>query len=212
MKDFKVKITFKNNKLLSAIENAGYDSVASFAKAVNYNINSMYKLVNMKQSPFTPKTNKPAKMVQDVCLFLGKTLNELFPEECMYNNKLNENVFECEVDSLDVNKFLSHTTFDDPFKLLHFKECVHLLGDAINTLPYVEQLVVVSRFGIDCDQLSLEKTSEQLYDNPKVHNHSMSHMSKERVRQIENNGLKKLSKYFKSKLRNPDDMYNKMLD
>ena len=55
MKDYRVKIQIRNDRLLSAIEGMGYDSVAKFCKKFNLEYQRTTEVIRGKLKPLNEK-------------------------------------------------------------------------------------------------------------------------------------------------------------
>ena len=80
MKEFRLKVSVRNNLLLSAIEEQGYKSVAEFERACEIGIGSINNLVAMRDAPILQngEFSQNAKLVMEV---LGAAPMDLWTEQ-----------------------------------------------------------------------------------------------------------------------------------
>lgn len=130
MKDFRVTITVKNNLLMSAIEEAGYDSAASFARAYAVGYERLNKYLNLKESPIG-SDGDIKQSAELICDALGKNLHEIFPERFM-EKCLARNSLTVMVDEDGLQGMLASNA--SPMRAIVHDEVNKALQDAIKTL------------------------------------------------------------------------------
>lgn len=166
-KDFSIKVTVRNGRLLNAIRE-NYDSVAAFSRALGRNVNSVNKLVTMKDKPF--KLKGWTELALDVAAFLRRDPEDLWPEY-MREVQLQRCTAELTADLHEVQAIQNSTS---PEKQIAQLDAVKLLAEALTPR---ELKVIKCRF---VDQLSLEETGKKLG------------VSSERMRQLEAKALRKM--------------------
>jgi len=77
MKDYRIKITIRNERLLHPIEKMGYKSVAEFCKDKNLNISRVYKILN-GQCPPIDKNNNLKPYVIELLGILNINIDDAF--------------------------------------------------------------------------------------------------------------------------------------
>jgi len=77
MKDYRVKITIRNERLLSAIEEKGFVSVNQFCIAYNLPYQQITEVINGKQKPID-KSNNIIKVVENLLEILQLSVDEAF--------------------------------------------------------------------------------------------------------------------------------------
>jgi len=159
-KDFSIKVTVRNGRLLSAIRE-NYDSVAAFARALGKSSQTVNSLVTMREKPF--KIKGWTQLALDVSAFLNKDPEELWPEY-MREVQLQRSTAELNADLNEVQAIQNSTS---PEKQIAQLDTVKLLAEALNPR---ELKAIQYRF---VDQLTLVETAEKLGVSP------------ERMRQIE---------------------------
>jgi RNA polymerase sigma factor (sigma-70 family) len=166
-KDFSIKVTVRNGRLLSAIRE-NYDSVAAFARASGKSAQRLNSLVTMREKPF--KTKGWTELALDVATFLNKDPEELWPEY-MREVQLQRCTAELNADLNEVQAIQSSASLEKQIAQL---DAVKLLADALNPR---ELQAIKYRF---VDQLTLDEAGEKLG------------VSRERMRQIECKALRKM--------------------
>jgi len=177
MKDYRIKITIRNERLLSAIEAMGCVSVRSFCIKYNLEYVGTAGIVNGKFKPIN-KHGHLNNRVKNLLEILGLSVNEAFTPrqlEGFRNNSYQIKIKESELKQLV-----------DPIKN---QEQKHLESDVKDTLNKImgerlsprEERVVRMRFGIGMDT---EHTLEECATHFDV--------TKERIRQIEKKALRRL--------------------
>lgn len=105
MKDFRITVTIRNNRLLSAIEDAGYDSALKFASSFDIPYAQVLKYLGLKLSPIKMDgTIRPDAEL--ICDALGKNLHEIFPERFM-DKCLERNSMNMEMDQVDFSRMIT---------------------------------------------------------------------------------------------------------
>ena len=179
MKEFRLKVSVRNNLLLSAIEEQGYKSVAEFERACEIGIGSINNLVAMRDAPILQngEFSQNAKLVMEV---LGAAPTDLWTEQQL-TIKLKTNSGERAIDANLVQHLLeqkSRTEYlPSPEESLLAAETAAIVEQVLCTLKPREKDILQERFGKD---LTLQE----------VGNHHG--LSKERIRGIESKALRKL--------------------
>lgn len=182
MKAFRIKVSVRNNLMLSAIEAAGYKSVADFERAAELRCGAVNSLVAMRDCPINAsgEFSLIAKAIMEV---LGAAPTDLWtPDQLVM--KLKRNVGWKEVD-MDVGQFralLQHhqqeaAYLPAPDDEVMQIETARLIDDLLaNKVPDRERLAIR---GIMNDE-TLETIGKRL------------NVTKERIRQILIKGLRRL--------------------
>ena len=179
MKEFRLKVSVRNNLLLSAIEEQGYKSVAEFERACGLGMGRINNLVAMREAPISTsgEFSKNAKLVMEV---LGAAPTDLWTEQQL-TIKLKTNSGERAIDANLVQHLLeqkSRTEYlPSPEESLLAAETAAIVEQVLGTLKPREKDILQERFEKD---LTLEE----------VGNHHG--LSKERIRGIESKALRKL--------------------
>jgi len=187
MKEFRLKVSVRNNLLLSAIEAQGYVSVAEFERACGLGMGRINNLVAMREAPSSTsgEFSKNAKLVMEV---LGAAPTDLWTEQQL-TIKLKTNSGERAIDANLVQHLLEQKNRTDylpsPEDSLLAAETSAIVNEVLGTLKPREKDILVERFEKD---LTLEE----------VGNHHG--LSKERIRGIESKALRKLQHESRSKI------------
>jgi RNA polymerase sigma factor (sigma-70 family) len=184
MKAYRVKVSVKNNLLLSAIEGAGFKSIAEFERSAELRIGAVQGLVAMRDCPIgqTGEFGRVAKVVMEV---LGAAPTDLWtPEQLML--KLRTNIGWREVD-MDIGQFQALarqqgeqiSALPSPEDALLKIETARVVNDLLanRTKPNEEKVL---RGMMSDEEMTLEDMGKNLG------------VSRERVRQIEKRGLRRL--------------------
>ena len=179
MKEFRLKVSVRNNLLLSAIEAQGYTSVAEFERACGLGMGRINNLVAMREAPISTsgEFSKNAKLVMEV---LGAAPTDLWTEQQL-TIKLKTNSGERAIDANLVQHLLEQKSQTDylpsPEDSLLAAETSAIVNEVLGTLNPREKEVLHQRFSNDA-------TYE---DVSKIHG-----VTRERSRQIELKALRKL--------------------
>ena len=79
MKDYRVKITIRNDRLLNAIENKGIPSVRQFCKLYQLDYNRVVQIVSGKVKPLND-LGRPIRLVEQIIDILDISLEDAFTE------------------------------------------------------------------------------------------------------------------------------------
>jgi RNA polymerase sigma factor (sigma-70 family) len=186
MKEYRIKVTVRNNLLLSAIEEAGYKSQSEFARSCGLIPQEVNALVALRNAPinsdgvFTPT----AKTVMEV---LGACPTDLWTEEQL-TMELRRNTIDKELSKEAILQALQYEggsllELASPDTGINKSQEKQIIESVIDTLTPRESKVIKLRFGIS----NVENDGETLES---VGN--MFKLTKERVRQIEAKALRKL--------------------
>ena len=178
MKDYQITLKIKNNIMLTAMKKAGFDTAASLSRATGVcQITTGYYL-NLVTTPYNKRKKDGLfkQTILDISRVLKTLPEDLFPpqhlKKALSKNKLTTEVSLSELECITNNS--------NPEKLIEFKEQKNEIDASLSTLNDRENFVIKRRFGIDCDEKTLEECSNALG------------ITRERVRQIEAKGLRKL--------------------
>jgi len=190
MKDYRVKITIKNNKLLSAIEELGYTSVIKFSEVVGISPGSIYELLNMKKGAYSLATNKLRPVVESLCLFLGKSIEDIFPVDNI-DKPLKTNHVMLEMDKPQVGHLLTNSESINPLKLLEDKEQLNLITKCLNQLDPRHAECIRLRFGLGCEPHTYKRIGELIPRDERSYRGEGA-LTTERTRQIMLTAMRKL--------------------
>jgi RNA polymerase sigma factor (sigma-70 family) len=186
MKEYRVKVTVRNNLLLSAIEDAGYKTQAEFARSCDIPMTAVNELVAMRKAPIGSDGEfiYSAKAVMEA---LGACPTDLWTEEQL-TMELRRNTVEKELSKEAVMQALqwegaSNLEISAPGDRLQHEQRKQVIETVLDTLTPRESKILKLRFGIsnvENDGATLEKIG------------SIFRVNKERIRQLEARALRKL--------------------
>jgi RNA polymerase sigma factor (sigma-70 family) len=177
MKDYRVKITVRNDRILSKIESE-YVSVRNFCMAMNLEYQRITDLIR-GTSPINAK-GEIRELVKKLMEALGCSIDELFTEKQL-KGFVSHNKFETKVDEKDLMKIKQDIK---PLELGMMEQDVTKVLNKIfhKFLTPREERVIRMRFGIGTwSDSTLEEVGLQF------------EVTQERIRHIEQNAMKKLS-------------------
>lgn len=182
--EYRIKVTVRNNLLLTALENAGYSSVSAFCKAAGIGQTAMGRLIAMKDPPLL-NTGEFSALAKKVMEELCALPTELWTPEQL-TMKLTTNVAQRELDMNGMRAALGMNAAD-VFQMLEVDDSLFdeerkaKVMEVVDSLTPRERKVLVMRFGLDgCKEHTLEEIAP------------MFEVGRERIRQIEAKALRKL--------------------
>lgn len=179
MSDYRVKITIRNDRILSKIEELGFDSVVKFCKHTGMHWSYITQVISGKITPLD-KNGEIRKHVKILLENLDMTLEEAFTEKQLEG--FAKNSFEKKIKEDRLLKLIN------PINNLETRAIESDVKDKINKILFEhlrpkERYVIARRYGFT-DEHWIPTYSEVGLDLK---------ISTERVRQIEQKGLKRLS-------------------
>lgn len=182
--EYRVKVSVRNNLILTAIEEAGYTSVSHFCRSNGINLASMHNMIGLKLSPIG-KGGEFCKVAKQTMEALCLCPTDLWTSEQL-NMSISSNAREFSVEEDELLKIMTGgisdmLNGDDPEKEIKHSYIKNSVNEAISSLTPREEEVLKLRFGIDNgEELTLEEVGHH-FD-----------VSKERIRQMEMKALRKL--------------------
>ena len=184
MKEYRIKVTVRNNLLLSAIEDAGYKTQAEFARAIDLHVGDVNSLVALRSAPINSdgEFTRIAKAIMEA---LGACPTDLWSEEQL-TMQLRKNTSEKELSREAMIMALEGNCqnlieFESADELMEKDDFKRLVNDCLNSLSPREAKVLRLRFGLDSEN---ERTLDEVGNIFK--------MTKEAIRQIEAKALRKM--------------------
>jgi len=176
MKDYRVTVKVRNNRLLKAIEDAGGSTGQKWCEANGLGYARVNSLINMTSSPLAAEGDLYPDAAR-LCDVLGKLPEDLWSNEQLY--PLERNFSEMEMDHAQVVAMLpAEQQFYLPdFSDLEQAQTKALVSQALSTLTPREQEVIRMRFE---DDLTLAECAKRLG------------VTQGRIRQIEIKAMRKL--------------------
>lgn len=182
MNEYRVKVTVRNNLLLSAIEAAGYKSQADFERSAGIRYGGASQFISLRARPINQDGEfKPvAKQIMEV---LGAAPSDLWTDQQLMM-KLKTNTGERTIGEDQVQYILENhlqaMTLPNPEDAAENAETVDIVAHVLDSLTKREANALRLRFGIGCDEHTLEEAGKVL------------NVTRERMRQIEAKALRKL--------------------
>lgn len=173
--DYRLRIKVQNNRLASAIELAGYGSVAAFSRACGVYGSDVGELLNLR-APAVCKDGTWREVAVKIAAFLMYELPDLFPED-MQALELQRNEVYVAMTRDQVAALLP-----GPEQACAAQQVRERLLAAVELLPPRQAVVITERFGLGGPARTLADVAETLG------------VSRERVRQLEARALRNLRK------------------
>jgi RNA polymerase sigma factor (sigma-70 family) len=183
MDEYRIKITVRNNLLLSAIEAAGFDrhgALGKFADECGISRSELSALISFRDRPICRDGtfSHPAKAIMEV---LGAAPSDLWTDEQL-NMQLVRNTGEMTIgrDRLGelLGEHIENMTLPNPEDVAIQSELEQLCSDVIKSLPEKEAAVLRYRFGHE--EMTLEDVAQKF------------NVGRERIRQIESKALRRI--------------------
>ena len=105
MSDYRVRISIRNERLLSAIEEAGYPSARQCSIANGYPEPYVGQLVSGSRKPLNSKTGKPTEFCKEVLKILGKNIEDCFTPRQLQGFK--KSSYQIKVDEKELKQLVS---------------------------------------------------------------------------------------------------------
>ena len=186
--EYRIKVTVRNNLILSAIENAGHKSVTAFCRHVGLGITAMTELIGMRKPPINAngEFNPIAKLLMEELCALP---TDLWTSEQL-TLKLARNSAQRSVSAegmraalgMHAEEMLELMKPDDLDENVLKHEMVTVVQEQLDSLTPRESKVLRMRFGIGCEEYTLEEVGK------------MFDVGSERIRQIEAKALRKMKR------------------
>lgn len=175
MSDYRVRISVRNARLLSAIEQAGHRPGAQFAAAVGISYGgSLLPYLNLTRSPLTPD-GLLRECAWALCDFLNASPSDLWSDAQLQPLEKNHSSIDLDADS--VQTLACGPASTDPIRLASHAQASRIIQDALDSLTPREANVIREHFFADS---TLDEIAERM------------EITRERVRQIEVKALRKL--------------------
>lgn len=177
MKDYRIKITIRNDRLLSAIEGMGHESVMSFCKKYNLPYTSTNDLISGKKPPLKDDGSLTTRC-KDLLEILGVSIEEAFTERQMEG--FSKTTFETKVKEKDLLQIVNPAK-NQEVKAIEADVSSKISEIMSKCLSPREEKVIRMRYGINPDKhcYTYEETGLAFS------------ITRERVRQIETKALNK---------------------
>jgi len=176
MNDYRVKITIRNEKLLTAMEGMGYKSVAEFSRNQGLNGARVNEIINGKITPLDKEGN-PKELTKEILEILNLTIEKAFTEKQLKGFK--KHTFEVKIEEEKLLQIINPAE-NQEIKVIE-QEVKSKLYEILSTLTPREEKILRMRFGIGMNtDHTLEEVGRKFF------------VTRDRIRQIEDKALRKL--------------------
>jgi RNA polymerase sigma factor (sigma-70 family) len=192
MEEFNLKVTVRNNLVLTAINNSGYTNLAKFAKDNRLSLGLLYDTINLKRPPML-QTGEFSPFAMKLMETLGACPTDLWTNEQL-TMKLKRNTSYRELGTEELQKCLQSSArsligLDYCEQEAEEQEAEEIIEGMVDSLTPREARVLRLRFGLDGeDEHTLEEIAEKIG------------FTRERVRQVEAKALRKMRNPSRSKI------------
>jgi len=176
--DYRVKITIRNNRILTRMEEKGYPTIISFSKAIGIAYTQIQGVISGKTKPISKKGTiiSPVKIMLDA---LDLSLEDAFTERQLKG--FNKNSFEV---TMDENQIHSITSPVKNTELLAMEQNVHsTLKNLMIKILKPRENMLIEKFYFQ--NKNLKELAEE------------SNLTRARIDQIIKKALFKLSKHYR---------------
>lgn len=180
MKDYKVDIKVRNNRIIKAIEESGGQVGQKWCEENKIGYASLNSLINLEVSPLKRNKIDLTITAYKLCELLNKSPNELWSDEQI--NPLQTNKISIELKTDQIKRLVNYEE-TDPTELFALTEMKDKIHTALDSLPKLERNILKMRF---FDNMTLSEIAEEIDKSP------------QRVIQIESKALRKLRHPTKS--------------
>ena len=149
MKEYRVELKVKNNLLLTAIENAGFKSIAEFSRDIGVHMQSIHRLITLKEAPLKQDGTFTAT-AQKLLDYFCALPEDLWSEEQLWNT-LTTNKGQVLLDKHQMS-VLTYGGDEETLSLedmVHKKEIQEKVHEVLHTLSPKEAKIIKMRYGMD---------------------------------------------------------------
>ena len=181
-----VKVSIRNNLIIRAIHKAGYRNVSQFCEQNGMAKTQLTELISFRTPPLTKEGEfrEPAKKLMEGLCALPTELwtAEQLTMELKRNTSTKEVDLNAMLSVLGINteEALQMIEPPKPDEVLEEKEKAQVVGEMLDSLTPREARVLRMRFGIGCEEHTLEEAGKKL------------NVTKERIRQMESKAMRKM--------------------
>tara|TARA_R100001082_G_scaffold30936_1_gene15586 strand:- start:58 stop:735 length:678 start_codon:yes stop_codon:yes gene_type:complete len=144
MTDYRIKITIRNERILSVMEEKGFESVAKFCKAYNLDYVRVAEVIRGKIKPLNQK-GVPIKLVEDMLDILDMSLEEAFTDRQLQG--FHKTTMQTKVTEKQIKKLINPIRNQE--QLLIEKDVKNSISSVLSTLAPRYERVIRLRYGLD---------------------------------------------------------------
>lgn len=160
MKDFRLNIKIRNNRMVERREALGL-SAPAFAEKIQIRYPTYLDLENMKRSPVNKRTGQLTENAIKIMIGLGATDEELWPDQIL---AIKKNTIEKRYDFEEMmalsGRFSSISAMPQLNEYRNDTDVRKLISET-KTLTSAQLRRLLLYFGIDCDQMSMSEIAEK---------------------------------------------------
>ena len=197
MKDYRVKVTIRNERLLSVMEEKGHESVAAFCKAYKLSAPFVRDVINGRKPPLD-RNKEILPTVKELLDILSLTVEQAFTPRQLQGFR--KNTFEVKVEEKQLKQLVNPVRNHE--MLMMEKDTSHTLNVMLGELNPREEKIVRMLHGIG---MKSDHTMEEVGLMFKVTSSAISAIHKRALRKLSRvQNLKKLQDA------GADDVYGKL--
>ena len=177
MKDYRVTVKVRNNRILRAIADAGGEPGGKWCAENGLQYGPVNDLINMTKGPLS-KTGEICQVAQKLCDVLNKIPEDLWSNSQLY--PLERNQSDVEMDRLEIDRLLPQAeeqSYLPDFSGLENEEISLVVDKVLSSLTERQECVIRMRY---CQEMTISEVAKA------------QGCSRERIRQIEAIALRKL--------------------
>ena len=197
MKDYRVKVTIRNERLLSVMEEKGHESVAAFCKAYKLSAPFVRDVINGRKPPLD-RNKEILPTVKELLDILSLTVEQAFTPRQLQGFR--KNTFEVKVEEKQLKQLVNPVRNHE--MLMMEKDTSHTLNTMLGELNPREEKIVRMLHGIG---MKSDHTMEEVGLMFKVTRSAIGAIHKRALRKLSHiKNLKKLQEV------GADDVYGKL--
>ncbi len=205
MKDYRIKVTIRNDRLLSTMEEAGYISVAQFTKAHGLDYQRTSEIFNGKLKPVNKK-GELTPLTKEILAILDLSVQKAFTERQLKG--FLQTTFEKRVKEKDLIKIASPVKNHE--LLMMEKDVDKILNEILSELPPRYEAITryINGIGIEAAHTLTEtalKYSLSLERTRQIYKKALLKLSQAKnLEKLKNAGLRDVYGLFKIKTKKPE--------
>ena len=179
MNDYRIKVTIRNARFLTAMESSGIRTLAELSRISGVKYSTVVRIADLKIPVINEKTGDYVPGVIEICDTLSTMPSDLWSEQ-MLRQPLSKTTVEVDVTGEELAALSAPTQSSEELMIADQREAV-VLG-ALKTLPDRYRQIIECWFGINGSPMTLREVGKKFG------------ISQERVRQIAHRGCMTLKR------------------